>query len=387
MIDRLLRHVSVVLMLLATLSGCALPPLGDTEAAIALEDIAAANKPSRLKMQTPSPSRRTYDYVIDGRSHTGDVYRSPQGVRASIVLVPGVFPAGKDDFRLVAMATTLARRQFAVLVPDLKGLRRYQVRASDVREIADAFRYLLSRPELVPEGRAGIAGFSYGGGLVLLAALEPEIREQVRFIVSLGGYYSLRNIVTYFTTGYYRETADADWQYRSPHPYPKLVFTLSNADLLKRARDRETLRRLAHSIAHADNGIDVEMQGFAADARALYALLDNEEPARVPALIEQLSPRIRDELEGINPAAHDLSPLRAQVILMHGRGDTFIPYTESLALARALPPEQVRLFIIEGYAHTSVRPQREDIPQFLDMVQALLEQRTAGKQRDTSEGR
>lgn len=376
LIDRFFRHVPVVLILLATLSGCALPPLGDTEAAIALEDIAAADKPSRLKAQTPSPSRRSVDYVIDGRSYMGDVYRSPQGVRAGIVLVPGIFPAGKDDARLVAMATTLARLQFAVLVPDLKGLRRYQLRANDVREVADAFRYLLSRPELVPGGRAGIAGFSYGGGLVVLAALEPDVREQARFIVSFGGYSDLRSIVTYFTTGHYRQTPDADWHYRIPHPYMKGVFTLSNADLLERARDRATLRRLAH-WTDDDNGTDITTLNLAADAQALYALLSNEEPDRVPALIAQLSPRIRNELEGINPAARDLSAMRAQVILMHGRGDTFIPYTESIALARALPAGQVKLFIIEGYAHTSVRPQREDIPQFLDMMAALLEQRMA----------
>jgi pimeloyl-ACP methyl ester carboxylesterase len=374
LLDRFMRHVPVVLMLFATLTGCAPPPLGDTEAAIALEDIAAADEPSRLKAQTPPPSRRSYDYVIDGRGYTGDVYRSPQGVRAGIVLVPGIFPAGKDDARLVALAKTLARLQFAVLVPDLKGLRRYQLRAHDVREVADAFRYLLSRPELVPEGRAGIAGFSYGGGLGVLAGLEPDVREQVRFIASLGGYYELRGIVTYFTTGHYREGAGADWQYRIPHPYLKWVFTLSNADLLERAGDRETLRGLA-DFADDDNGIDTETEKLAADAQALYALLGNEEPDRVPALVAQLSPRIRHELEGINPAAHDLSAMRAQVILMHGRGDTFIPYTESIALARALPPGKVRLFIIEGYAHTSVRPRRGDIPQFLDMMQALLDQR------------
>lgn len=377
LIDRSLRHVPVALMLLATLTGCVPPPLGDTEAAIALEDIAAADKPSRLKAQTPSPSRNTYDYVIDGRSYTGDVYLSPKGARAGIVLVPGVFPAGKDDARLVATAKTLARLQFAVLVPDLKGLRHNRLRANDVREVADAFRYLLSRPELVPEGRAGIAGFSYGGGLVLLAALEPDVREQVRFTVSFGGYHDLRSIVTYFTTGHYRQTPDADWRYRSPNPYLKWVFTLSNADLLEHAEDRETLRGLAHAVGDDDNGVDITTTNLAADALALYALLGNEEPDRVPALIEQLSPRIHTELEGINPAVHDLSVMRAQVILMHGRGDTFIPYTESIALARALPPGQVQLFIIEGYAHTTVRPQREDIPQFLDMMQALLDQRMA----------
>ena len=61
--------------------------------------------------------------------------------------------------------------QFAVLVPDLRGLRDYRVRAANVREVADAFRYLVARGGLAPQGRAGIAGFSYGAGPVLLAAL------------------------------------------------------------------------------------------------------------------------------------------------------------------------------------------------------------------------
>src|SRR3970282_281862 len=47
-------------------------------------------------------------------------------------------PAAKDDPRLVAFATTLARARFLVLVPDVAGLRQLRVRAADAREIADA---------------------------------------------------------------------------------------------------------------------------------------------------------------------------------------------------------------------------------------------------------
>ncbi|MEN8176117.1 MAG: alpha/beta hydrolase, partial [Pseudomonadota bacterium] len=194
------------------LSGCAPRLPGDKDAALALEDIAAGHGGSRLKEKTPRPARRAIDYDIDGRTYRGDLYVSPEGTRAGIVLVPGVVPAGKNDRRLVALAYTLARLQFAVLVPDLKGLRRYRVRARDVGEVADAFRYLVSREDLVPGGQAGIAGFSYGGGPVLLAALEPDIREQVGFVMTLGGYYDLRTIVTYFTTGYYKPGPGADWR-------------------------------------------------------------------------------------------------------------------------------------------------------------------------------
>ena len=155
---RWLRHTLVVINLLV-LTSCT-PRLGDTEAALALEDMVAGSGHSRLKEQTPQPSRKTLQYAIDGRHYTADIYLSPEGVRAGIVLIPGVVPGGKDDKRLVELAYTLARMNFAVLTPDLKDLRRYRVRRKNVREVTDAFQYLVSRPEWAPQGNAGIAGFS-----------------------------------------------------------------------------------------------------------------------------------------------------------------------------------------------------------------------------------
>jgi pimeloyl-ACP methyl ester carboxylesterase len=299
-------------------------------------------------------------------------------VRAGIVLVPGVVPDGKDDPRLVALAYTLARLQFAVLTPDLAGLRHYQVRKSDVLEVADALRYLVSQPDWAPQGRAGVAGFSYGAGPVLLATLQPEVREQVRFIVTLGGYYDLHSIVTYFTTGYFRGESGNQWFYQRPNPYIKWVFTQSNADLLEHAEDRAVLSELARRMT---NGAGAEPESrvhrLKPDAQALLALLTNEDPARVPALIAQLPPRIRDELDGLNPAVQDLSHFRAQAILLHGRSDTMIPYTESVALAAALPPERVQLFLIEGFAHVDIQPKKQDIPLLLAAMRALLAQRAA----------
>jgi len=374
-IRRLQRLYSLLLALLAALPGCA-PRLGDSDAALALEDIMAAGRDSRLKARTPAPSRSPVDYDVDGRRYSGDLYLPGAPVRAGIVLVPGVVAAGKDDARLVALATTLARLQFAVLVPDLRGLRQYRVRAVNVREVADAFRYLVSRSELVPAGRAGVAGFSYGAGPVLLAALQPDIRAQVRFVMTLGGYYNLRSIVGYFTTGYYREPESGRWHYQKPNPYIKWVFSLSNADLLEHAEDRAALQKLADQARSGDAGRGaVSIEALHPDAQALLALLSNQDPERVPALIDQLSPRIRAELQGIDPAAQALSQLHARAILVHGRGDSMIPYTESVALAAALPPDQVQLFLIEGFAHVDVQPQRSDIPQLLAAMEALLAQR------------
>ena len=52
-----------------------------------------------------------------------------------------------------------------------------------------------------------------------------------------------------------------------------------------------------------------------------------------------------------------------------------IPFTESVTLARTLPPEQVSLFLIDGFAHVDVRVERKDIAKMLAAMDALLAQR------------
>lgn len=361
------------LFLLAWLAGCAAPELGETEAELALEDLIAGRGSSRLKGLAPLPQRLPVRFRSGDRELAADLYRPPQGAAAGIVLVPGAAPAGKDDARLVALATTLARLRFAVLVPDLPGPRAYKVRAGDVREVADAFVFLLARPELSPGGRAGIAGFSYGAGPVLLAALEADIRDQVRFVVGVGGYHDLREVVRFGTTGYFL-TADGRLERRAPHHYAKWVYALSNAELLERPADRRAIERLAWNVLYGGaTNESAAISGLAPDAAALQALLVNEDPTRVPGLIEGLPVRLRGQLRALNPAEQDLSRLRARVLLLHGRGDTIIPYAESMRLARALP--HARLFLIEGLAHMDMRPDRNDVPVLLEALQALLRER------------
>ena len=375
------------LVLCTALSACATPDFGDSEAGLALEDLASGLSTSRLAALTTQPSRESISIITGGEERAADLYRPSQHARAGIVLVPGVVARGRRDARVVAMANTLARLDFTVLVPDMPGVRSFQMRSSDVREVADTFAWLASRPELAPPGHLGIAGFSYGAGPVLLAALQPDIRERVHFVLAVGGYYSLENVVTYLTTGYYpvvesTGTAPSETGRTSPHPYGEAAFIRSNLDLLERPADRGFFRGYAEYISgnHIDED-EPEPAYLAPGAQAFYNLLTNHLPAQVPALLENLPPRMRTELEGINPAAHDLSQLRADVILLHGRGDNLIPYTESIALAGALPESQVQLFIIDGLAHVDFKPKTHDVPQLLVAMEALLAMRMPSRKQ------
>jgi pimeloyl-ACP methyl ester carboxylesterase len=274
----------------------------------------------------------------------------------------------------VSLANTLARARFLVLVPEIPSLRALRVRAADARVVADAFAHLLNRPQLPDASRAGIGAFSYAVGPAVLAALAPNIRDRVDFVFGVGGYHDLHRVVSFFTTGYYRQ--DGRWQYLQPNRYGKWVFVLGNVERLSDPHDRQALRRIAeYQLEDPAADVDHLRTRLTAEGRVVLALLENQDPAHTPALIAGLPAAIRTELNALNLANKDLSRLHARLILLHGPDDAIIPYTESIALAAAVPAGRSRLFIIDGLAHVDVRPFGIDRGAMRRAIDALLAER------------
>jgi pimeloyl-ACP methyl ester carboxylesterase len=103
-------------------------------------------------------------------------------------------------------------------------------------------------------------------------------------------------------------------------------------------------------------GLDDLAAQLHGQGRALYAFIVNHEPQRVPELLRQLPPGIRADIAALDLANKDLVPLGARLLLIHGYDDSIIPYTESIALARAVPEGQARLFLVDGLAHVDLEP-------------------------------
>ena len=361
-----------VLSVVLLLAGC--PTLPDDDATWVLEDLASGMGDSRLKRSTPKPERRSLAYVDGGRSFRADLYMPREPALAGIVLVPGAAAKGKNDPRLVAFATTLARTRFVVLVPDLPNLRALQVRAEDAGNIAAAFRHLRSRPEVPTEARAGIGAFSYAVGPAVLAGMEPDIRAQVKFVLGVGGYHDLRRVVNFFTTGYF--VKDAQWEYLQPNVYGKWVFVLSNADRLSDPRDRKALRRMAERKLNNPRASVEDLRGnFTDEGQSVLNLLENRDRDATPELIAGLPADILADMQALNLANKDLSRLKARLILLHGTDDDIIPYTESIALAAAAPSGQADLFLIDGLAHVDTRPVGLDRQAAWQAIHAVLAQR------------
>ena len=362
----------LVLVSSLLLAGCS--PSRNWEAALLAIDIAAGTEPSRLKKTTATPSRSEQTFQVNGRSYRAHVYRPAKPVQAGLLLVPGAAERGKDDPRLMAFATSLARVGFAVLVPDLPGLRQLQVNADDIGQIRDAFGYLLGRQDLAPGGRAGIGAFSYAAGPAVLAALAPDLADKVVFMLTVGGYYAIRDVLIFITTGDYR--LDDEWRHRQPNPYGKWVFVKSNLQFLGRAVDRRLFQRMIERKRSDPNAsLEDLAEQLTAQGQTLYRFVTNRERARFGQLYAALPPAIREEAAKLDLASHNLDRLQAHLILVHGYDDTIIPYVESIALHRTLPDDQAELYLIDGLMHVDAEPGLVGKWRMWRALTSLLEQR------------
>jgi hypothetical protein len=376
---RVLTLVAALLGLAAALGGCS--PARLAESWRVLGDIEAGNRPSTLKAIAPDPERRAIRFAIGGRAHAADLYLPGEPAAAGIVLVPGLTPKGRNDARIVEFANTLARARFRVLVPDLVRMRALQVSADDAEPIADAIAYLGASDDA--DRPLGVAAVSFAVGPAVLALLEPQAADApraVRFVVTIGGYYDLVELVRYITTGYYREHGEATWRFRPPKQYGKWVFVLSNAARLADPRDRETLIAIAErrlDDPDADTR-DLE-QALGPEGRSVHALISNTDPARTPALLAALPTALGDEMAALDLARHDLSGVHARFVMIHDAADRIIPAAHSEALAAALPAGAASVYLIDSLDHAEPRsPGLFDGIRLLSAVYTVLSLRDTG---------
>lgn len=287
---------------------------------------------------------RAVRYEIAGVARRADLYR-PEGAQAALVLVPGAAPQGRRDPRLVAFAQALAARDFLVLVPALAGSDPVRVSAQDAAPIRDAAQWLARE---TGAQAVGLAGISYAAGPAILAALD--LGGRAAFVFALGGYYDIEAALTYLTTGRYEK--DGRWVEGPVDRRAKWRFLRANADRVS-AEDRPVLEAIARrKLADPDADISASAATLGPSGRAAWRLIANDDPAAVARLMDGLPQRLRGEIEKLDLARRDLSALEAPLILVHGRDDPLVPYTQSLALAEAAGKADV--YILDALYHVEL---------------------------------
>lgn len=293
------------------------------------------------------------------------LYRPAARVSRSALLVGGVHPAGAEESRLRGLARDLAQAGFGVVTPEIADLRHYRITARATDTIEDAARWLSARPDLAPDHRVGIMGISFSGGLAIVAAGRPALRDHVAYVFSFGGYGSLPRVLEYLCAG---AAAAGRSGAPAPHDYGVAVVLLGVVDRVVPPAQVDLLRDgvltflSASSLAGADQA---GSEALFAKARALEA--DMAEPAA--SLMHQvntrdvaaLGPRLLPHIGALGDDP-SLSPERspapaAPVYLLHAAGDNVIPTAETPLLAAYLERQtRVRVLLTSMVAHAGVSP-------------------------------
>jgi dienelactone hydrolase len=204
-------------------------------------------------------------------------YRPARISGHAIMLVPGVHAAGIDEPRLAGFAHDIAATGHPVLTVELPDLAQYAITPRTTDMIEDAALWMLGTPEFHgPDGRIGMIGISFGGGLSIVAAGRPSIGRRAAFVMAFGGHGDLPRTLRYLCTG-----VQADGVHRPPHDYGLAIVLLGAADRVVPPPEAEPLRDaiLAYLEASRLDMVDKPKAALEfARARALEAAL--AEPAR-----------------------------------------------------------------------------------------------------------
>lgn len=288
------------------------------------------------------------------------LYR-PTRFSRTLLLVPGVHMDGIEETRLVGMAEDLAETGYAVVTVAPPDLREFRITPANTDVIEDAARWIATQPELAPDGKLGMVGISFSGGLSIVAAGRDTLRDHVAFVMSFGGHGDLGRVMRYLTSGR-TPAAPADptaagtvhgassMRLQPPHDYGVTVVLLTFADRVVPADQVEPLRQAILVYLTASSLTLVDMTRAEAEfARARAIATTLPEPARTlmtwvnDRAVDKLGPRLFPIVDALGAEAatgamspEQVPPPAAPVFLLHGSEDTVIPPVETLFLATHL---------------------------------------------------
>jgi len=248
--------------------------------------------------------------------------------RPGVVVVHGVHFRGIDERRLVPFARALAASGLTVLTPELRDLADYRITASGVEVIRDAVRYLPTRRDRVTASKIGLIGFSFAGGLSLVAAEEPQTAARLASVTSVGGHHDLRRVLRFLVHGEIETPSGVVHQ--KAHEYGLVVLLYGSLENFVSEVDLPALRATFKAWLQEDRKAAREAAKACTtpEAQRLWHLLEKQQLQTLAPELDALLERQRGPLSALSPAGH-LKALHLPVYLLHGAHDSVIPPSET----------------------------------------------------------
>ncbi len=268
--------------------------------------------------------------------------------RAALVLTPGLSEHGRGDHRIWQPAAALARCGFLVMVPDLPGALAMTVDPADAVVMARAARALAAHPDNPRPGTVAMIAICCTAAPAVITAAQAD--SPVRFLLTIGGYFDIAAALTAAITGAYRQEAGRRWHHRPPSAPAIGAFLIAIGLALSDSGDRERAREAGLAIMRRGAAdLAACRAAMTPEGQAAIALVQERTPERIPERIAALPEAARIRVAELDPSRADLSGMRGALLALHGTDDDIMPWTESIAMSKAVP--HGRAMIVPGLRH------------------------------------
>lgn len=288
------------------------------------------------------PDRDVYAYAYEPERH------APIG---AYLVAQGLHHMGPDDPRMDRFCRALAAAGMLVLAPGLRDFLALRIAPRATDDLALGWEQLASMAAARRLPRPAVFSISFGGSPAI--ELCARLGDRVGALVLFGAFADFDATVRHAVAGEGRDPLN------SPAVFLNLLDVLESdagrrgplalawRTMVERTWGRMELKRpgardpIAHEIAEA----------LPPAQRELFLVGCGLAPGGL-AILERALAATRDDFAFADPRPH-LPELRAPVLLVHGRDDDVIPWTEVHKLSAALRPgHEHRVFITGLYGHT-----------------------------------
>jgi dienelactone hydrolase len=305
----------------------------------------------------PSTAEVTSEDVMlpgkDGPIRARLYFRAGHAPGPGIVVAHGVHYRGIDERRLVPFVRALAQSGLTVLTPELRDLADYRITASGVDVIRSAVRYLPTRRDHVAPGKVGLLGFSFAGGLSLVAVSDPPTAKLVSSVTSVGGHHDLRRVLRFLIHNEIETPTGVVHQ--KAHDYGLVVLVYGNLEHFVPAVDLPAMRAGFQAWLHEDQKTarEAARARTTPEAERLWQLLEKQQLQTLAPELDALLERQRAELASLSAVGH-LRELHVPVYLLHGSHDSVIPPSETDAASLELDGAEHRALVSPLLEHVEV---------------------------------
>jgi pimeloyl-ACP methyl ester carboxylesterase len=257
---------------------------------------------------------------------------------------------GIEEPRLLAFARAMAASGVQVLTPELAALTDYRVDPSSIDLIGSSARSFAKSLHR----KVGALGISFGGGLALLAAADPQYAPYMRFVMTIGAHDDLARVAGFYITDQI-ERPDGSTLYMKANNYGPLVLIYSHMEDFFPAADLATTRNAMRLLLweKVDESRKQAQLLSPPSQREMELMYNGDKQALAPEL-QKVVERHRSDMAAVSPHGR-VAALQMPVFLLHGAGDNVVPPAELLWLEQDVPRGELRAALVSpAISHASM---------------------------------